>query len=172
MASTNIEKSSLGTRLATLIATGFGSGLAPIASGTFGSAAAIILWWIMCFLLENTVSLSENGIFVAKGGLLILTFIVSIPCVNVLIEDKANLDPKEVVIDEFLGMWISAFLLNTHSSLWMWIASFFLFRFFDVLKPPPASNAENLPGAYGVITDDLIAGVMALASLYVLALIV
>ena len=65
-------------------------------------------------------------------------------------------DPSEVVIDELAGMWIA--LLG--STQWQyWIAAFLVFRLLDIIKPFPANVAERLPGGWGIMADDVVAGV-------------
>ena len=156
MASTNIDQASILDRIAWYLATGFGSGLAPAASGTFGSAAAIFVWWLLGF--HNEIG---NSIFF-RITLIILFTILGLWSAKFVIKTKNNLDPKEVVIDEWVGMWISALLLTPQSPLILWGASFFLFRLFDVLKPGPVGAAERLPGSIGVMFDDVLAGIFAL----------
>jgi len=76
-----------------------------------------------------------------------------------------------VVIDEVAGQLIP--FLAVPPSSWKWaLAAFALFRFFDVLKPFPARRAERLPGGWGIMTDDVVAGVYALASLLILGSVI
>jgi len=73
--------------------------------------------------------------------------------------DKANHDPQEVVIDEVLGVIVTFLFINIH--VWTVALGFALFRGFDITKVFPINKAEKLPGAYGIIADDMIAGVFA-----------
>jgi phosphatidylglycerophosphatase A len=69
-------------------------------------------------------------------------------------------DPQRVVVDEVLGQWVA--LAAVPEGRWpYWIAAFALFRLFDIWKPFPARSAERLPGGWGIVTDDLVAGIYA-----------
>jgi len=68
-------------------------------------------------------------------------------------------DASPIVIDEVLGMLVTLVLIP--KIWWVWVAGFFLFRFFDIAKPFPAGRAQSLPGGWGVMTDDLVAGIYA-----------
>jgi phosphatidylglycerophosphatase A len=73
-------------------------------------------------------------------------------------------DPKPFVLDEVAGQWLALIAIPFHSTGGLFLAvttQFFLFRFFDIVKPPPARQAESLPFGWGVVTDDLAAGVYA-----------
>jgi phosphatidylglycerophosphatase A len=75
-------------------------------------------------------------------------------------------DPPQVVVDEVVGQWISlagATVLNWKS----WLAAFVLFRIFDIWKPAPVRQLERLPGGYGIVADDVMAGVYAALVLFV-----
>lgn len=137
-------------RVADAIATWFGCGFFPIAPGTVGSAAALGLAWIVqlrwnyqpLWLLLPTALLVLPGIWAA----------------DVASKSRNLLDPGLVVVDEVLGQWITlagATFLNWKSFL----LGFLLFRIFDIWKPYPVRNLENLPGGTGIVADDLMAGV-------------
>jgi phosphatidylglycerophosphatase A len=66
-------------------------------------------------------------------------------------------DPSPVVIDEFVGYFVTVCALP--QSLWLGVAAFFLFRVLDIVKPPPARQSEALPGGWGIVVDDVLAGV-------------
>jgi phosphatidylglycerophosphatase A len=77
-------------------------------------------------------------------------------------------DPGQVVIDELLGQWTSLLFLSSASS-WLLGAAFFLFRIFDIIKPWPIRSSEQwLPGGYGVMIDDLLAGLLAAGILFLI----
>lgn len=137
-------------RLAVIVlASGFGTGYAPVASGTFGTLVGIPLAWCMARLDPVTWSVAAAA-FVwfacAVAGRAESTF--------------GQKDSGKIVIDEVAGFLVSmAFLPVTPGRL---AAGFFLFRLFDVIKPPPARHWERtLPGGYGVVMDDVAAGVWA-----------
>jgi phosphatidylglycerophosphatase A len=138
----------LARAIARLIAGGFGCGRAPRAPGTVASAAAtlaaaflppaLLPLFILLALLSGFWALRRLAI---KG------------------------DPSSVVIDEIAGQWIA--LLPARASPLLLLAGFLLFRLFDILKPGPIRLAERLPGALGVMADDVLAG--AAAALILLA---
>jgi len=136
------------------LATFGGAGYFPFAPGTAGSIAALPLAWLAA------VS-PFSGIAIA-----VILSALAIPSANAFSEAKGEIDPKEVVIDEAVGMTISCIGLGTN--FYHIIAAFFFFRFFDVLKPTPCRQLEYLPGAWGILMDDVAAGIYSLASTYIL----
>jgi len=131
------------------IATGFGSGLVPVAPGTAGSAVALLLFWLL--------TLPGIGWLPAAGFVVILAagFWSAGEAARQLGKD----DPGAVVIDEFAGQFL-ALLALPHSWLVL-VTGFLLFRLFDITKPPPARQLEKLHGATGIMADDLMAGLYA-----------
>jgi phosphatidylglycerophosphatase A len=139
------------------IAYGFGSGLSPWAPGTVGTAAAIPL-----YLLLRPLPLIWY--LTVLGGM----FAVGIwACGKTARELNAH-DPSAIVWDEFLGYLIT---MAAAPAGWIWIAlGFLFFRFFDILKPWPIRELDrNVAGGLGVILDDVLAGLMALALLQAVA---
>jgi len=144
--------------LALAVATVFGIGLAPIAPGTFGSAAGLLLWWVLP---------ATTGVHAAA---IVVLFVVGSWSGNVAERYYGRTDPGQVVIDEVMGMLITLFMNPVG---WRGaIGAFFLFRLFDVIKPYPANRLEKLHGGVGVMADDGMAAVYAnlalRAALYVL----
>lgn len=136
-------------RAARLIATWFGVGLARKAPGTWGSLAALPLGILLLWL--------GGGWAVAAGGM--VATVIGIWATHVYLKTAALKDPKEVVIDEVAGQ---LFALVPAGLDWrLWILAFILFRFFDITKLGPVGWAERLPKAYGVVIDDVIAGIIA-----------
>ena len=138
-------------RLALLIATAFGAGYSPIAPGTAGSAVTVLILWLIPF---------------SRAGLVL--FLVAVVVVGTWAAHLAERrlggkDPGAIVIDEVAGMTLSvvAFPLTPGVLL----AGFVLFRVFDSVKPPPARESQRFSGGLGVMIDDLIAGLYALAIL-------
>ncbi len=129
------------------IATGFGSGFAPKASGTVGSLAALLPWW---FLRE----LPPWAYLAVCAGF----FALSVWAAQWVIDQIRVDDPGLVVADEWVGLWLTLFLLPDGLH---WIAiGFAVFRFFDILKPWPVSWADQkLHGGFGSMLDDALAGV-------------
>jgi phosphatidylglycerophosphatase A len=139
-----------------LIATGFGSGLAPKAPGTFGSLAAVPL----CALLIYCPVYVQ--ILVA-----LITFIIGTKAASETEKAMGMHDNSSIVIDEFDGMFI-AVIAFPH--FWYYsLLAFVLFRIFDILKPWPVSLADKkIGGGLGVMVDDVIAGIMALGFAHVI----
>ena len=128
-------------------ATVFGVGYAPVAPGTFGSAAGLLLWW----LLPASV--------VAQGAAILATFAIGVWSAGVAEECCDRVDPGHVVIDEVMGMLVTL-LMNPVG--WAGaIGAFLLFRVSDVIKPYPAGRLERLHGGLGIMADDAMAGVYA-----------
>jgi phosphatidylglycerophosphatase A len=132
-----------------LIATLFFSGYAPIAPGTAGTAVVAVLYWLF-FLVSPP--LGVVGWFVV----LLVAF-----AVGVYTADKAapewGKDPGQVVVDEGVGFLFTVALLPT--DIWTVIVAFFVFRVLDIIKPPPARQLEALPGGWGIVVDDVVAGI-------------
>ena len=135
------------TRLGLAVATVFGLGYAPVAPGTFGSAAGLLLWWLLP---------ASNAV---RGGAILVLFAIGSWGGNIAEHHFGRTDPGQVVIDEVMGMLITLFLNPVG---WLGaIAGFFLFRLFDVIKPYPANRLEQLHGGVGVMADDGMAAVYA-----------
>ena len=122
-------------------------GYFPIAPGTAGSAAALALYALVRWFgtpaaeLVTIVTVLILGVWAAHGT-----------------ERALNLkDPGVVVIDEVLGMLMTLAFMPL--SVWGIVAAFLLFRIFDVIKPFPAGRLEHLPGGFGIMADDAMAGV-------------
>ena len=142
------EKSDLTTRLATFLATGFGSGYSPFAPGTAGSLVGLVL----------LVPLRRAGLGVEIGCLVLFTALGI--AAGTLVARRLGLeDPSIVVVDEIVGMWVSLlFLPLTWTTA---IVGFILFRIMDVVKPLGIRRLGDLPGGWGVVFDDLAAGLAA-----------
>jgi phosphatidylglycerophosphatase A len=132
--------------VARFIAAGFGTGYAPLAAGTVASAAAVITGG--GFLLLSTWVLLLAAVLASAGGYLAVK--------AAAIEG----DPGWVVIDEFAGQWITLLALARPTIPGL-IAAFILFRLFDITKLGPVGWADRQHGAFGVMFDDVIAGMIA-----------
>ena len=147
-------------RLYKMIASVFYIGYLPVAPGTLGSLAAIILYYVIC---HSTIVMAIVIVLV-----IILGFITS-GRVEKMFGEK---DPGEIVIDEFAGMLISLYRLPP--TMGYVVTGFLLFRFFDIVKPKPISSLEKLKGSLGIMSDDIIAGVytnIILQAIYILNLL-
>ncbi len=140
-----------------VFATGFGSGYAPIASGTVGSFVGILLFGSLFIFWTNNLS----GLFSFQLLLLFLIVLFFVPGVwaSKKLEKKWGKDPSQIVIDEIVGQWVA--LLFIPFSISNLILSFFLFRVFDIWKPLGIRKLENLPHGWGIMSDDVLAGIYA-----------
>jgi phosphatidylglycerophosphatase A len=134
---------------ARLIATWFYCGYVPVAPGTVGSAAAILIAW----LLVRFAGLDSRGILVLGIALIA----PSMWAAGLVSAETGVTDPGMVVVDEVVGQWI-AVGGATHLNWKSWCAAFVLFRLLDIWKPPPARQLERLRGGAGIVMDDVAAG--------------
>lgn len=150
------------------IASGCYSGLSPVASGTTGSAAAAAAWYLLALTgaLDSLAAQLFLVILVTGVGLLSTDRFLKSP-LNSRINARKPGDPGVVVIDEWSGMMITL-LGGLNSSLIYLGIGFFLFRLFDVLKPGPINSLQKLPGTWGVMLDDVGAGILALLCMQLL----
>lgn len=135
------------SRLVLALGSGLGTGYAPIASGTFGSALAVAWCFIpgaaqLGVLLPLVVGLLFLGAKAAER-----------------MEAYYGPDPAEVTVDEVVGQWITFLFLPISTPLL--IAGFFLFRIFDIIKPYPARRIDRRRGGWPIMLDDVVAGVYA-----------
>ena len=136
-------------KLSEIIGTVFYVGRSPFAPGTMGSLVALLAWFILKPLIIDPLFL------LVTGGL----FFIGIAVSTILIEAWNEKDPKEIVIDEWVGMWISLYLVP-HTILWGFVA-FLFFRLFDILKPGPVQMMDDMDDSIGVMMDDVVAGILA-----------
>lgn len=142
----------------TWFAIGFGSGLSPFIPGTVGSLLAILIFY---FLIVPFLRPFAYIFILAAYVLLVVTsfFFGLYLFRKTMVAEK---DAKIFVWDEFVGMWIASFPLVVFESFWPWIIfSFVLFRIFDIWKPQPVSYFDKLDSPYGVMMDDVIAGLIS-----------
>ena len=130
-------------------------GFAPIAPGTVGSAAGLALFW----------AVRATGSTWVEVAVLLVVSVAGVAAASAAEARYRRRDPGLVVIDEVAGMLVT--LLAVPVGFGGAVVGFFAFRLFDIVKPFPARQAERLPGGWGVMTDDLVAGVYAQALLRV-----
>ncbi len=142
------SRSGFAALAARFVATGAGSGYAPIAPGTAGSAVGLLLFWPLSWLPLG-----------GQIGVAAALFALGTLAASQVAAEVGLKDPGIVVVDEVVGMWISLLFLP----LTPLIAAlgFLLFRLLDVLKPWPARDFERLPGGWGIMLDDVMAGLYA-----------
>ena len=145
------NESTRAPRWAVAAATGLGAGFSPVAPGTAGTLVAVAfylpafwagrLWW-MVVAAELAVTLALAALAVPR--ILLAT---------------GSKDPQFVVIDEVAGMLVA--LAFSSPTAWRLMGAFVFFRTFDIIKPFPVGRLERLPGTWGVMMDDLAAGILA-----------
>ena len=133
-----------------LLATWFGSGLLPKAPGTWGSLAALPFAWVI-----QTVG-GQIALLAAAA----IVFLIGVWAAERMAREVGLKDPGIVVIDEVAGQWFV--LAFAPLSIWTYVAGFVLFRIADITKPWPVSLADRrVPGGFGIMLDDVIAGLYA-----------
>ena len=145
---------------ANLIATWFGSGYLPKAPGTWGSLFALPPAWLIADHFGALALIPAAAIALALG----------LWATRHVLANSAEKDPGRVVIDEVAGQWL-ALIAATPLDPILYGIGFLAFRFFDIVKPWPASWCDRkLPGAAGVMLDDIVAGLYAALSLHLVIL--
>ena len=155
-----------------LLVTMFGLGKIKFMPGTFGSLATIII----LFYLFHSLNISSNTILI--GWMII--FIYSFYAVSTHIKESKNKDPGEIIIDEFLGQSIPIYLYEishgttkeSDEAIIYYSLFFILFRYFDIIKPFPVSFFDkNFKNSFGVIMDDICAGLYVVLTLICLMIV-
>lgn len=136
---------------------GFGSGLAPRAPGTFGTLVAIPIFWLI-----------QDLSWPLYTSWLVITFVLGVFWCDRSSQALGVHDHGGIVWDEMVGYWLTMFFAP---SGWQWmLVGFFLFRFFDVLKPWPIGLVDRrVHGGFGIMIDDILAAVFAWISLQTIA---
>ena len=144
------------TKWAFVVATFFGAGRMKPGPGTWGSIAAVLLWALAAW----AVHLSLFGLNVFLGVGILLSLLLGIPAATIAARESGREDPGFVVIDEVIGQWLA--LLACPPDWAHALIALILFRLFDITKPFPARQLENLPEGWGIVFDDVAAGLYAL----------
>lgn len=137
------------------VATFFGAGLGKPGPGTWGSVAALLLWAAFARILHPTPAALQ---LVLIAGI-ILSIALGVPAATVAARESGRHDPGFVVIDEVAGQWIA--LLGSPADWKHALIALVLFRLFDITKPFPARQLERLPEGWGIVFDDVAAGLYA-----------
>jgi len=137
------------------VATFFGAGLGKPGPGTWGSVAAVLLWAALAGFLHPTPAVL---LAVLIAGI-ILSIALGVPAATIAARESGRHDPGFVVIDEVAGQWIA--LLGTPADWRHGLIALVLFRLFDITKPFPARRLERLPEGWGIVFDDVAAGLYA-----------
>ena len=155
-----------------LFVTCFGIGSFRFAPGTITS----FITTIFLYSLFHIIKLSNNVILIA----LVLIFIYSFYAVSEYIKENENKDPKEIVVDEFIGQSIQIYLYemahgimkNPQESVLFYLYIFILFRYFDIKKPFPVNYFDKkFKNSFGVIIDDVVAGLYVVITLIIFMIV-
>ena len=155
-----------------LFVTLFGIGKLKKIPGSYASLMTIIF----LFILFHILNFSPNFVLIGIG----IVFLISLYAINIFIKDLDNKDPKEIVIDEFIGQSIPICLYEiahvgakeTNQVLTFYFIMFILFRIFDIVKPYPVSYYDkNFKNSFGVVMDDVAAGLYVVA-IFVLYMVI
>jgi phosphatidylglycerophosphatase A len=138
------------------LGTFFGTGLLKPGPGTYGSIAALLLWYAAAHALQ----LSAFTLGIATLIAAIVVTLIGIPASTIVARESGRKDPGHVVIDEAAGQLIA--LIGVLPDWRHAVISLLLFRIFDIMKPPPVRQLERLPQGIGIMMDDVAAGILAL----------
>ena len=152
MRSMNWSGCGVGRKTNLLLATGFGLGLSPIASGTFGTLPGLVLVWALAW--------AQPGIL-ASSAIAAALALLAVPVCDAAERHFEKKDDGRVVADEYLTFPIC--MIGLPVVPWMLAVAFLTARAFDVIKPPPARQSQALPGGWGIVTDDVLSSLYALA---------
>ena len=169
-------------RLALFIATAGGLGYLPKAPGTWGSIAGVAIWILLNWLVdgknlaainfERSFSFWEWNAPLAGREVVQTIAVIVVAAVGFLASHRVSnalgaKDPQFVVIDEVSGQQLTYFLASVVGNWKYLVLGFILFRAFDIWKPFPARQAESLPGGWGIMADDWVAGIYAAIGLWI-----
>ena len=160
MANSNVQlhpPSEKKTLWAWAVGTFFGAGLLKPGPGTYGSIAAVLLW----YAAAHTLHPAAIALAIGTGIAAVIATLIGIPAATIVARESGREDPGHVVIDEVAGQLIALIAIPAdwkHAAI-----SLLLFRLFDILKPPPIRQFERLPRGTGIMLDDVAAGLIALA---------
>jgi len=149
------------------IATFFGAGFWKPGPGTAGSVAAAVIWLFVGHrgwpTPGSTTIISTTQLAWTTAAAALLLLAIAIPAATIVARESGRKDPQIVVADEAVGLWIT---LIAAPARWEYaIIGLVLFRLFDITKPPPIRKIEFLPGGWGIMLDDVGAGIYALICL-------
>lgn len=145
------------TQWAWLVGTFFGAGFLKPGPGTWGSIGGVVLWSLAAYF-------APAHILPLTALLAGLATVIGIPAGTIVARESGRKDPGHVVIDEVAGQLVALLAVPIQ---WKYVlASFILFRGFDILKPPPARQLEALPGGAGIMFDDIAAGLFAFLAIH------
>ncbi len=138
-----------------IVATFFGAGYGKPGPGTRGSVAALLLWAACAWLLHP----APHALLLILLAGIALSIVAGVPASTIVARESGRQDPQFVVIDEVAGQWIA--LIGCPFDLHHALIALVLFRLFDITKPFPARQLESLSGGWGIVFDDVAAGLYA-----------
>ena len=131
-------------------------GKLPLAPGTLTSLITAAVFFAANLYLAPSIYVQVAAI--------VLLFLIGIPASSAAEKHYQKKDPGQCVIDEVVGQMVA--LLFIPPSIVLYVIGFFLFRFFDILKPPPVNMADRIRGGFGIMIDDIVAALYALGFLH------
>lgn len=137
------------------VATFFGAGLGKPGPGTWGSVAAVLLWAAYAWGAHP----APQTLFLVLLCGIAVSIVLGVPAATIAARESGRHDPGFVVVDEVAGQWIA--LLGSHANWRHALIALVLFRLFDITKPFPARQLESLPAGWGIVFDDVAAGLYA-----------
>jgi phosphatidylglycerophosphatase A len=144
------------------VATFFGAGLGKPGPGTWGSVGALLVWAAVVWGLHPAAAALLWGLLAG----IVLSIVLGVPAASIAARESGRKDPGFVVIDEVTGQWIA--LLGACACWRQALAALVLFRLFDITKPFPVRQFEKLPEGWGIVFDDVAAGLYALGVMVLL----
>jgi phosphatidylglycerophosphatase A len=144
------------TPWAWIVATFFGAGLGRPGPGTWGSLAALLLWAAVAWGMHP----ASRTLLLILVAAIVVSIVLGVPAATRVARESGRKDPQFVVIDEVTGQWIA--LLGSRADWRHALIALILFRLFDITKPFPARQLESLPDGWGIVFDDVAAGLYAL----------
>lgn len=150
-------------KFAIFFATFFNVGKFPGAPGTLASGVTMVVVFIFNYFFQPDPLIMISAI--------IIIFLAGIKPSGITEEHYGHKDPHEIVIDEVAGQMVSLLFLPavlSTKSIAAYIAGFFIFRFFDILKPFPVRQADRIKGGFGIMIDDILAGLYSLGTIHLL----
>lgn len=140
-----------------IIASGFGSGFSPVAPGTAGALLATLLWLAAFYL-----GVPLDALFISTLVAIFIFTFLGVKAADVMEPDWGE-DPSRVVVDEMVGVWIPLLVVSSSKNIILYaLIAFALFRFFDIIKPLGIRKMESINGGWGVMLDDILAGIYSL----------
>ena len=146
------------------MASGLGTGYAPIAPGTTGSILGILIFYFINLAFER-LNINQTSIIVLNSVSIIIVLLIGVYSIK-KVHQKWEHDAPQIVIDEIVGVWIAVFALPFHWQYYLF--ALILFRFFDIAKPLYIRKLDRLKNNWSVMLDDVLAGVYANIALQIL----